>query len=137
VPLGRRFRALKLWFVIRHYGVQGLQAHIREHIRLAAIFEEHVRRDERFEILSPRTMNLVCFRLKPAPGEALVETNVRNKMLMDRLNASGHLYLTHTALPIGGKSCIVLRMAIGSTLTQERHVAAAWRDIADSAVQTA
>ena len=58
VPLGRRFRALKLWFVLRHYGAQGLRAHIREHIRLSELFESLVRADPRFEIVAPRTMNL-------------------------------------------------------------------------------
>src|SRR5207245_11102423 len=63
VPLGRRFRALKLWATIRHYGVEGLRAYIREHVRLAALFESWVRADDRFEIAAPRTTSLVCFRL--------------------------------------------------------------------------
>ena len=123
IPLGRRFRALKLWLVIRHYGTEGLRAHIREHVRLAELFESWVRADSRFELAAPRTVNLVCFRLK-GDGSA---ADGRNRSLMDRLNASGKLYLTHTSLPdVHGVSRIVLRMAIGSTATQERHVRAAW-----------
>jgi aromatic-L-amino-acid decarboxylase len=130
IPLGRRFRALKLWLVIRHYGVEGLRAHIREHIRLAELFESCVREDDRFELAAPRTVNLICFRLRgDGPG-----TDARNKSLMDRLNASGKLYLTHTTLPDAqGQSRIVLRMAIGATPTQEHHVRAAWDLIREAA----
>lgn len=123
IPLGRRFRALKLWLVIRHYGVEGLRVYIREHIRLAALFEGMVRADNRFEVAAPRTVNLVCFRLR---GEG-AEADNANRALMDRLNASGKLYLTHTALPgPGGQTRVVLRMAIGATATLERHLRAAW-----------
>jgi aromatic-L-amino-acid decarboxylase len=115
VPLGRRFRALKLWFVIRHYGVEGLRAYIREHVRLAALFEELVRSDDRFEIVAPRTANLVCFRLKAGDDAT--------KRLLERVNSSGRLYMTHTVLPGVGYT---IRMAIGATTTQEPHVRAAW-----------
>lgn len=115
VPLGRRFRALKLWFVIRHYGIEGLRAYIREHMRLAALFEDLVRSDDRFEIVAPRSANLVCFRLKAGDDPT--------KLLLQRLNTSGRLYLTHTVLPGVGYT---IRMAIGSTMTQEHHVRAAW-----------
>ena len=119
VPLGRRFRALKLWLVIRHYGVEGLRAHIREHVRLAAIFEELVRADTRFEVVAPRTVNLVCFRLR---GE-----DAPNRKLLAAINASGRAYLTHTPLRgADGTERHVLRMAIGAPATQERHVRAAW-----------
>jgi aromatic-L-amino-acid decarboxylase len=126
VPLGRRFRALKLWLVIRHYGIQGLQAYIREHLRLAALFESLVREDPRFEICAPRTVNLVCFRLAGDGPSA----DARNRALLDQLNASGRIYLTHTTLrPSGGPERVVLRMAIGSATTQERHVRDAWAHI--------
>jgi aromatic-L-amino-acid decarboxylase len=117
IPLGRRFRALKLWFVIRHYGVEGLRAHIREHVRLGEVFEGLVRADERFEVVS-RSLSLVCFRFR---GEG-AEADGRNKALLERINASGKAYLTHTVL--GGR--VVLRMAIGGTLTREEHVRGAW-----------
>jgi aromatic-L-amino-acid decarboxylase len=122
VPLGRRFRALKLWLVIRHYGLEGLRAHIREHLRLAALVESWVRTDARFELAAPRTLNLVCFRLRgEGPG-----ADQANRALLDRINGSGRAHLSHTVL--AGR--FVLRMAIGATLTRERHVRGAWELIA-------
>jgi aromatic-L-amino-acid decarboxylase len=117
IPLGRRFRSLKLWFVIRHYGIEGLQHHIREHVRLAQQFAAWVRDDHRFEIAAPVGLNLVCFRLRSG--------DQANQQLMDRLNGSGDLYLTHTKLD--GKH--TLRFCIGQTNTQERHVERAWQRI--------
>ena len=132
VALGRRFRALKLWLVIRHYGVEGLRAHIREHVRLAALFESWVRESHRFEVVAPRTVNLVCFRLR---GEAPA-ADAKNKRLLETINASGKAYLTHTVLRgPGGDDRVVLRMCIGATMTAERHVKGAWdliRHLADS-----
>ncbi len=121
IQLGRRFRALKLWFVIRHYGVAGLQHHIREHVRLAQQFAAWVEADSRFELAAPAPLNLVCFRLK-AGDQATQE-------LMERLNRSGDLYLTHTKL--GGK--FTLRFCVGQTNTQERHVARAWERMREGA----
>ena len=118
VQLGRRFRALKLWFVIRSYGVEGLRALVREHVRLAQLFAGWVAADTRFELAAPAPLNLVCFRLKSGGDEA-------NRALLERLNASGKLYLTHTVL--GGQ--YTLRMSIGGTLTEERHVRAAWEEM--------
>ena len=123
IPLGRRFRALKLWFVIRHYGVEGLQHHVREHVRLAQQFAAWVRKDERFEVVAPVPLNLICFRLK-AGDEA-------NQKLMDRLNASGDLYLTHTRL----NDKLTLRFCVGQTNTQERHVERAWQRIREEAAK--
>ena len=118
VQLGRRFRALKLWFVIRHYGVAGLQHHVREHVRLGQQFAAWVAADPAFELAAPVPLNLVCFRLREGGDDA-------NRALLERLNASGKLYLTHTVLD--GK--YTLRLSIGGTLTEERHVVAAWRTI--------
>jgi aromatic-L-amino-acid decarboxylase len=128
VPLGRRFRALKLWFVLRHYGGSGLRAFLREHIRLAELFETWVRADARFELAVSRSLSLVCFRLAPRPGEAPEATDARNRALLDQLNASGRVFLTHTVLPgVGGSPArYVLRMAIGAARTEERHVRACW-----------
>lgn len=114
VPLGRRFRALKLWFVIRHYGVEGLRHHVRRHIELAQTFARWVRADDRFELAVPPPLNLVCFRHRG--GDDV------NQRLMDRLNATGRLYLTHTRL--GGR--LTLRLCVGQTHTEEHHVRAAW-----------
>ncbi len=121
IPLGRRFRALKLWFVIRHYGIEGLRHHVSQHIELARQFASWVEADERFELAAPAPLNLVCFR--HLGGDAV------NEALMNRLNESGKLYLTHTKL----NGHLALRMAIGQSMTEERHVRAAWQRIQDSA----
>src|SRR6202165_1582135 len=109
IQLGRRFRSLKLWFVIRHYGIEGLQHHIREHARLAQQFAAWVRDDSRFELAAPVPLNLVCFRHKAG--------DTANQTIMDRLNRSGDLFLTHTKLD--GK--LTLRVCVGQTHTQARH----------------
>ncbi|MGH9455032.1 MAG: pyridoxal-dependent decarboxylase [Terriglobia bacterium] len=117
IPLGRRFRALKLWFVIRHYGVEGLQYHVRRHVQLAQQFASWVRSDPRFELAAPAPLNLVCFRHRA--GEDF------NQALLDRLNRSGALYLTHTKL--SGR--LALRFCVGQTHTELRHVEQAWKRI--------
>ncbi len=121
VPLGRRFRALKLWFVLRHYGVAGLQRHIRHHVQLALTVADWVRDDPAFELAAPVPLNLVCFRHR---GD-----DAFNEALLSRLNASGKLFLTHTKLD--GR--LVLRLAIGGTYTELRHVQGAWDTIRASA----
>jgi glutamate/tyrosine decarboxylase-like PLP-dependent enzyme len=123
VPLGRRFRWLKLWFVIRHYGVEGLRHHVRRHVELAQGFAQRMREDPRFELAAPALLNLVCFR--HVGGDAV------NQRLLERLNATGRLYLTHTKL----NDRIALRMCIGQTHTDERHVAAAWERICTAAAE--
>ena len=115
VPLGRRFRALKLWFVLRWYGAEGLRAHIRHGVALAGRFAGWVADDPRFEIVAPHPLSLVCFRLRGPDGP--------NEELLRRVNATGAVYLTHTK--VGGR--FVLRLAVGSPHTGERHVADAWR----------
>jgi aromatic-L-amino-acid/L-tryptophan decarboxylase len=117
IPLGRRFRSLKLWFVIRHYGVEGLQFHVRQHVALAQEFARWVRDDDRFEVAAPVPLNLVCFRYRGSEDE--------NQNLMDRLNQSGDLYLTHTRL--GDQ--FVLRFCVGQTNTARKHVERAWQRI--------
>ncbi|HEY3169910.1 MAG TPA: pyridoxal-dependent decarboxylase, partial [Thermoanaerobaculia bacterium] len=123
VPLGRRFRALKLWFVIRHYGVEGLQHHVRRHVELAQLFKAWVAKSDRFELAAPAPLNLVCFR--HVGGDAI------NQQLLEALNTSGRLYLTHTTL--GGR--YTLRMSIGQSRTEERHVASAWQAIEEMAIE--
>ena len=127
IQLGRRFRSLKLWFVIRHYGIEGLQHHIREHVRLAQQFAAWVRGDSRFELAAPAQLNLVCFRLRAGDHTNQDQANQdqANQLLMDRLNGSGDLYLTHTKLD--GK--LTLRFCVGQTNTQARHVERAWQRI--------
>ena len=121
IPLGRRFRALKLWFVIRAFGVEGLRRRVRAHVELAQRFAAWVGADARFELAAPAPLNLVCFRLRA--GDAV------NEQLLTALNASGALYLTHTKL--NGR--YTLRMSIGAMDTEERHVAAAWGRIQSEA----
>lgn len=121
IQLGRRFRSLKLWFVIRHYGVEGLQHNVREHVRIAQQFADCVRSDDRFELAAPVPLNLVCFRHKSGDGA--------NQTIMDRLNQSGDLYLTHTKL--NGK--LTLRLSVGQMHTQARHVENAWKRIREEA----
>jgi len=117
IQLGRRFRSLKLWFVIRHYGVEGLQYHIRRHVELAQQFADWVRNDKDFELAAPAPLNLVCFRHKAG--------DVANQTIMDRLNRSGDLFLTHTKL----HGNLTLRLCVGQTHTQAKHVERAWKRI--------
>ena len=114
IPLGRRFRSLKLWFVIRHYGIVGLQHHIRQHINLAQQFARWIQSSESFELVAPAPLNLVCFRYSGSDDD--------NRHLLDLLNQSGKLYLTHTNL----NNKFTLRFCVGQTKTEERHVKQAW-----------
>jgi aromatic-L-amino-acid/L-tryptophan decarboxylase len=114
VPLGRRFRALKLWLTLRHYGADGLAAHIRRHVASAQWFAGRVDADPRFQLAAPHPLSLVCFRH--------VDGDEASQAVLDRLNASGRLYLTSTRLD--GR--LVLRLAVGGTWTEHRHVEAAW-----------
>ncbi len=120
IPLGRRFRALKLWFVIRSYGVEGLQKMIREHIRLAELFKEWVEDHSHFELMAPAPLSLVCFRLNDNRDEEAL--NDINKKLLEELNTTGKVYLTHTTL----KGRYILRFSVGQRTTEEKHVRQAW-----------
>jgi aromatic-L-amino-acid/L-tryptophan decarboxylase len=123
IPLGRRFRSLKLWFVIRHYGIEGLQHHVRRHVALAQQFAGWLKNDSNFELAAPVPLNLVCFRHKG--GDEI------NQNLMDRLNRSGDLYLTHTKL----NDRLTLRFCVGQTNTEARHVERAWKRIQEEATR--
>ncbi|MBE1492256.1 pyridoxal-dependent decarboxylase [Plantactinospora soyae] len=151
VPLGRRFRSLKLWFVLRWYGAEGLRAHVRAGVALADRFAGWVRADERFEVVAPHPFSLVCFRLRTRAGAGDsrapsstdanangtdadangtgAELDRANAELLDRVNGTGRVYLTHTR--VGGRH--TLRLAVGSPYTREEHVAEAWRLITDAA----
>jgi aromatic-L-amino-acid/L-tryptophan decarboxylase len=115
VPLGRRFRSLKLWFVLRWYGLEGLRHHVREHVRLAGELADRLAADPRFVLAAPQNLNLVCFR--HAAGDDATED------LHRALNASGRVYLTHTRLA----DRYVIRASIGAWTTEARHVDALWR----------
>jgi len=121
VPLGRRFRALKLWSVIRSYGVEGLRGKIRYHISIAARLADHISKESDFEILAPVTINVVCFRYKPA-GADEPTLNMLNEKLNHLLNDTGKIYLSHTV--VNGK--FTLRMVTGQTNVTLEHVEKAW-----------
>ena len=123
VQLGRRFRSLKLWFVIRHYGVEGLQYHIRKHVELTRMFTNWITNSADFELVVEPPLNLVCFRHKN--GDDF------NMKLMNTINASGKLFFTHTKL----NNQLVLRMSIGQTYTEEEHLKTAWELIITAASQ--
>lgn len=124
IPLGRRFRALKLWFVIRSYGVDGLVAMIREHVRLGLLLAAWVREDPAFELMAPAPVGLVCFRWTP-PGVAPADLDAANRRLLDRINARGDFLLTHTSL--GGR--FTIRVALGHLSTTEAVIATLWAGV--------
>jgi len=117
IQLGRRFRSLKLWFVIRHYGVNGLRFHIQEHIRLAQQFAGWINESPDFKLIAPAPLNLVCFAHKNG--------NDFNRQLLETINKGGKMYFTHTVI----QNQYVLRMCIGQTNTQAEHVEQAWKTI--------
>ena len=131
IPLGRRFRALKLWFVLRSYGVEGIRAMVREHLRLAGLFKEWVMAEPRFELLAPVHFGLVCFRFNDGRPEA--ELDAFNRALLDRVNASGRVFMTHTTL----RGRFTIRLVVGQRTTEERHVREAWDIIKASAGELA
>ena len=128
IQLGRRFRALKLWFVIRSYGVEGLRDLVRKHVALAAELVRWVEADPDFELMAPAPFGLVCFRYRPE-GMADMQVNDLNRRLLARVNATRRVHLTHTQL---GER-YVIRMAIGQRETERAHVEEAWSLIRDSA----
>lgn len=135
IQLGRRFRALKLWFVIRSYGVEGLRKKIRQHIRWGKWLAQQVRRTPGFELMAPVPLNLVCFRYHPKGLEAPAALDALNESLLHALNASGQLLLTQTRLD----GAYALRLVPGGVDTGFHHVQAAWDLIQEKAktLQTA
>ena len=129
--LGRRFRALKLWVVMRYFGLEGIRARLREHLRLARLFADWVDKDPGFERVAPVPFSVVCFRAVPrgaGDGEAL---NAFNERLLNAVNDTGEVFLSHTSL--GGR--YVIRFAVGNIRTTEVEVRRAWdrlRDLAGS-----
>jgi aromatic-L-amino-acid decarboxylase len=114
MQLGRRFRSLKFWMVVRYFGVEGLRERIREHIRLGKLFASWVEADSRFEVPAPVPFSTVCFRLK--------SNDAANQELMDRVNASGKIFISHTRL----NNRVVLRFTVGNLRSTEEHVRMAW-----------
>ncbi len=129
IQLGRRFRALKLWFVIRTYGVEGLQQIVRTHITMARRLAEIIRSTSDFELLAPAPLNLVCFRYAP-PGVTDPSTlDALNARLLDTLNRSGQMFLSHTRL----SGNYTLRLVIGQTNVLQRHIDDAWARVVTTA----
>lgn len=122
VQLGRRFRALKFWFVIRYFGREGLIARLREHCRLARLFASWVEKSPSFEMMAPVPFALVCFRLHPK-GIASDKLNDLNERIMNDINASGEAYLSHTKL----NGHFTLRLSVGSVRVEERHLTKVWK----------
>jgi aromatic-L-amino-acid decarboxylase len=123
VPLGRRFRALKLWLVIRHYGVEGLRAHVRRHVELAQRLAGWIEASADFELLAPAPLNLVCFHHRG--GDDI------SRRLLERLNAGGELFMSHALL----NGVYTLRLCIGQTHTEAEHVERAWKLIRETAAE--
>jgi aromatic-L-amino-acid decarboxylase len=121
IQLGRRFRSLKLWFVMRYFGQQGLIERLREHCRLARAFASRVEESRDWELLAPVPFALVCFRAAPA-GVAEAELDALNEKIMNDINASGAAYLSHTKL--NGK--LTLRLSVGSIRVEEKHIEKVW-----------
>jgi aromatic-L-amino-acid decarboxylase len=119
IQLGRRFRSLKLWFVLRYFGRDGIAARISEHMRLARLFASWVEQSENWELMAPVPFALVCFRARPSGG---MDPDAVNEAVMNAVNASGEAYLSHTKL--NGE--FTLRLSIGSVRVEERHIVKVW-----------
>ena len=118
IPLGRRFRALKLMFVLRSYGAEGLRHHVREHVRLARGLAQRLEEDPRFQVVAPVPFALVCFRH--------VDGDTATQALTDAVNDTGRFFLTPSTLPDGS---VFARVAVGQASTEQRHVDALWQVI--------
>ena len=134
LQLGRRFRALKLWAVLRYFGAAGLRARLAEHMRLARLFAGWVDGSDDFERLAPAPLSVVCFRARPrklAGGDRDDRLDQLNAQVLEAVNASGEVFLSHTR--IDGR--FALRLAIGHVRTAERHVTRAWTLLQDAAAR--
>ena len=129
IQLGRRFRSLKLWFIIRYFGVEGLSELIRKHINLAKEFSGWIIEEKDFEILAPVLFSTVCFRYNPG-NKSDDELNLLNEKLIERINASGKLFLSHTKL----EDKFVIRLTIGSIRHEKGHIVEAWKLIRESSM---
>jgi aromatic-L-amino-acid decarboxylase len=122
VPLGRRFRALKLWFVIRSFGVEKLKSMVKKHIDYAFWFEQQLNHTPEFEVMAPRTLAVVCFRYHPLGTDDQAVLNSINEKLLSSINSSGKAYLTHTKL----NGNYTIRMSIAQTRVEMDHVEKTW-----------
>jgi len=131
IQLGRRFRSLKLWMILRSFGAKAIRAYLAEHIRLAQLFASWVDENPDFERLAPVPLSVVCFRWNPMGGERLSESELdsANLRLLDAVNQTGEVFLSHTRVREG----TALRLAVAHLQTSERHVRRAWDLLADRA----
>ena len=129
IQLGRRFRSLKLWFVIRSYGIGGIKKILKKHIKLAKLINEKIEKINDFEITAKRNFNMVNFRFKPTKINDENKLNILNKKLIKKLNNSGKIYLSHTKI----NNIFSIRMPIGNTLSNKRHVLSSWNLIKKTA----
>ncbi len=127
IQLGRRFRALKLWFVIRSFGIKGLQEKIKNHILWANEFAGWIEKSENLELLAPTPLATVCFRIKPKVENSEEIVNQKNAQFLEAINNTGQIFLSHTKL--NGK--FTLRFVVGQTNTQHHHIREAWQIIND------
>jgi aromatic-L-amino-acid decarboxylase len=134
IQLGRRFRALKLWMVLRHFGADGIRSALAEHIRLARLFAGWVDAEPEFERVAPVPFSVVCFRARPRHGHGSAEEiDEFNARLLDAVNATGEVFLSHTRL----HGRLTLRLAVGHLRTTEEHVGRAWQLLRRHAAQLA
>ncbi|MBN2698239.1 MAG: aspartate aminotransferase family protein [Bacteroidales bacterium] len=131
VQLGRRFRALKLWFVIRDYGLEGIRTKVRNHIAWANELAEEIRKENSFTLFEPQNLGLVCFRYTPSGFTDKEKLNDLNNRLMKSVNDSGRIYLSHTKVD----GWIILRMVVGQTNVTREHVMGAWQLLREKAEQ--
>uniref|UniRef100_A0A7N2LQ30 Tyrosine decarboxylase n=2 Tax=Quercus lobata TaxID=97700 RepID=A0A7N2LQ30_QUELO len=141
ITLSRRFRSLKLWFVLRSYGVHNLRSFMRNHVKMAKLFEGLVAKDKRFEIVVPTNFAMVCFRILPSALSETVykngklgmvseeDANEANRKLLESINMSGCVFMTHAVV----EGVYVIRFAVGATLVEERHVITAWKVVQEHA----
>jgi aromatic-L-amino-acid decarboxylase len=122
VQLGRRFRALKLWMILRYFGAEGLRARLAEHVRLASVFADWVDASQTFERVAPAPFSVVCFRAVPPGLSDPQAIDGVNERLLEAVNRTGEVFLSHTRL--GGR--FVLRLAVGNIRTTEHHLGRAW-----------
>lgn len=118
IQLGRRFRSLKLWFILRYFGTNGIAGRVREHLRLGKLFKEWIETTENFELMAPVPFSTICFRAHPSHLNSDAELNKLNERLMEEVNKSGRIFITHTKL----KNKFTLRVVISGLRTEERHV---------------
>lgn len=131
IQLGRRFRALKLWMVLRHFGADGIRARLAEHMRLAQLFAGWIDASTTFERMAPVPFSVVCFRARAGSNDSRAADRL-NERLLDAVNATGEIFLSHTRLD----EQFVLRLAIGNLHTTEAHVSRAWALLQEKATET-